>query len=116
LHAGLKAIPLERRRPRDPAGRLVVQLEAITATAEAGLRDHDRWVTAHALLLRKLKGRRSTSHLPAAIDYVLARPIVSAAMIATELKISPRAAQSLVAELGLRETTGRGRYRAWGIL
>ena len=32
------------------------------------------------------------------------------------LKITPRAAQDLVAELGLREATGRGRYRAWGIL
>ncbi|MBN9270739.1 MAG: hypothetical protein J0J15_10935, partial [Mesorhizobium sp.] len=25
-------------------------------------------------------------------------------------------AQDLVGELGLREVTGRGRYRAWGIL
>jgi hypothetical protein len=47
---------------------------------------------------------------------MLARPIASAGMIAAELKITPRAAQDLVAELGLREATGRGRYRAWGIL
>jgi len=46
---------------------------------------------------------------------VLARPIVSAGMIAKELKITSRAAQDLVGELGLREATGRGRYRAWGI-
>ena len=44
------------------------------------------------------------------------RPIASAGMIAAELKITPRAAQDLVGELGLREATGRGRYRAWGIL
>ena len=37
-------------------------------------------------------------------------------MIAHELKITPRAAQNLVAALGLREATGRLRYRAWGIL
>jgi len=37
-------------------------------------------------------------------------------MIAKELKITPRAAQTLVAELGLREATGRRRYRASGIL
>ena len=43
-------------------------------------------------------------------------PMVAAGVIATELKISPRAAQQLVAELGLREMTGRGRYRCWGIL
>jgi DNA binding protein with HTH domain len=47
---------------------------------------------------------------------VLTRPIVSAGMIAAALDITPRAAQNLVAELGLREATGRGRYRAWGIL
>jgi len=42
--------------------------------------------------------------LPALLDYVLTRPIVSAGMIAIELRITPRAAQDMVAELGLRET------------
>ena len=116
LHAGMKAIPSERRRPRDSAGRLAVQLEAITAAAETGLKDHDRWTTARMLLARKLDGRRSTSRMPALLDYALTRPIISAGMIAEELRITPRAAQDLVGELGLREVTGRGRYRAWGIL
>ncbi|WP_374120435.1 helix-turn-helix domain-containing protein [Mesorhizobium onobrychidis] len=42
---------------------------------------------------------------------MLARPGLSA-----ELKISQRAALDLVAELAVREVTGRGRYRAWGIV
>ncbi|MGM7319835.1 helix-turn-helix domain-containing protein, partial [Idiomarina sp. ST10R2A5] len=83
-----------------------IQLEAITAAGAAGLKDHDRWLTARTLLARKLDGRRSTSRLPALLDYVLTRPIVSAGMIAKELRITPRAAQDLVAELGLREATG----------
>jgi hypothetical protein len=116
LHAGLKTIPRERRRPTDPAAQLMIQLEAIAAAAAAGLKDHDRWLTARTLLTRKLDGRRSTSRLPALLDYVLTRPLASAGMIAKELGITPRAAQDLVAELGLREATGRGRYRAWGIL
>jgi hypothetical protein len=116
LHDGLKTIPRERRRPPHQASRLGVQLEAIAAAAEAGLKDHDRWLTARTLLARKLAGRRSTSRLPALLDYVLTRPIASAGMIAAELRITPRAAQDLVAQLGLREATGRGRYRAWGIL
>jgi hypothetical protein len=115
LHAGMKAIPRERRRPRDSAGRLAVQLEAIAAAAETGLKDHDRWTTARMLLSRKLDGRRSTSRMPALLDYALTRPIISAGMIAEELRITPRAAQDLVAKLGLREATGRGRYRAWGV-
>ncbi|WP_445222674.1 RHE_PE00001 family protein (plasmid) [Bradyrhizobium sp. Pa8] len=116
LHAGLKSISRERRRPGDAAARLAVQLEAMTAAAEAGRQDHDRWLMTRNLLARKLAGRRATSKLPALLDYVLTRPIVSAGMIAAELGITPRAAQNLVAELGLREATGRGRYRAWGIL
>ena len=116
LHDGLKAIPRERRRPREAAARLAVQLEAITAAANAGGKDHDRWLMTKNLLTRKLVGRRATSKLPALVDYVLTRPIVSAGMIAAELGITPRAAQNLIAELGLREATGRGRYRAWGIL
>ena len=104
LHAGLKAIPRERRRaPRDAAAQLVVQLEALTAAAAAGLKDHDRWLNQRTLLARKLAGRRATSKLPALLDYVLTRPIVSAGMIAEELGITARAAQNLVAELGLRE-------------
>lgn len=116
LHAGLKSISRERRRPRDAAARLVVQLEAMTAAAEAGRKDHDRWLMTRNLLARRLAGRRATSKLPALLDYVLTQPIVSASMIAAELGITPRAAQNLVAELGLREATGRGSYRAWGIL
>lgn len=116
LHAGLKSIPRERRRPRDATARLVVQLEAMTAAAESGRKDHDRWLMTRNLLARKLAGRRATSKLPALLDYVLTRPIFSAGMIAAELGITPRAAQNLVAELGLREATGRGRYRAWGVL
>lgn len=54
--------------------------------------------------------------LPGAIDLILSRPIVSATMIAKEVNVTPRGALNLIAELGIREMTGRGRYRAWGIL
>jgi hypothetical protein len=116
LAEGAKAVPRERRRNRDVATRLVAELETIAAAAEEGLKQHDRWRLAHTILTRKLEGRRSTSHLPELIAFVISRPLISAGMIAAELGITPRAAQNLVAELGLREATGRGRYRAWGVL
>jgi Protein of unknown function (DUF1612)/HTH DNA binding domain len=116
LNVGLRLTSRERRRARDATTRLIASLEAIAAIAEAGLKDHERWLTARNLMIRKLNGRRSTSRLPALVDYVMSRPIVSAGMIAKELDITPRAAQNLVAELDLREATGRGRYRAWGVL
>lgn len=118
LFTGMRALPQDRRRRGREAGghALLLHLDAITAAAQAGLRDHDRWRTAHTLLMRKLEGRRATSHLPALIDLVLSRPIISTGMAAADLKISQRAAQNLIADLGLREFTGRGRYRAWGIV
>ncbi|QXX76643.1 RHE_PE00001 family protein [Methylovirgula sp. HY1] len=116
LNLGLRAIPREQRRARSGPDRLVAILDAMTAGADAGLKDHDRWLNARAVLARKLDGRRSTSKLPTLIDYVLSRPMVSAGMIAAALGVTPRAALDLVAQLGLRETTGRGRYRAWGVL
>ncbi|HCL66650.1 MAG TPA: hypothetical protein DIC56_17785, partial [Rhizobium sp.] len=36
-------------------------------------------------------------------------------MIVKQLKVSHRAALDLVAELGVREVTGRGSFRAWGV-
>jgi hypothetical protein len=116
LAIGLRAVPRDRRRAGDQTARLIAFVDALAAAAEAGLKEHERWAAARTLLARKLAGRRATSRLPALVDYVMARPIVSAGMIAEELRITPRAAQNLVADLGLREATGRGRYRAWGVI
>jgi hypothetical protein len=116
LAGGAKAVPRERRRSRDACTRIVAELETIAAAAEEGLKQHDRWLLARTVLLRKLDGRRSTSRLPELIEFVISRPLVSAGMIGKALGVTPRAAQNLVAELALREATGRGRYRAWGVL
>jgi hypothetical protein len=70
---------------------------------------------ARGQLLARISPRRKTSHLAALIDLVLARSLVSTTLIADELAISTRAAQNLITELGLRELTGRGRYRAWAV-
>ena len=116
LAEGAKAVPRERRRHRDASVRLVAELDAIAAAADEGMKQHDRWLTARTLLLRKLAGRRSTSRLPELIDLVISRPLVSAGMIAEALAVTPRAALDLVKDLDLRETTGRGRFRAWSVL
>jgi Protein of unknown function (DUF1612)/HTH DNA binding domain len=116
LSAGLRQVSRARRRAADRAGRLVAFLQAVEAAAETGMKDHDRWLLVRGQLERKLEGRRRNSHLGALIDLVMTHPIASAGIIARELGVTPRAAQNLVAELGLREATGRGRYRAWGIV
>ena len=116
MNVALRQLPHERRRTRDQATRLVAVLEAVALGAGQGIKDHDRWRLARGVLERKLAGRRKHSKLPALIDLVLAQPVVSAGMIGAARGVMARAAQDLVAALGLREITGRGRYRAWSIL
>jgi HTH DNA binding domain. len=82
----------------------------------AGMKDIDRLTLAKRQLERKALDKRSTSSLPVAIDLLLSRPIVSAHMVAKSARITPRGALNLIGELGVRELTGRGRYRAWGII
>jgi hypothetical protein len=116
LNCGLRLIRREKRRSPVRTTRLAAFLSAVAAGAEAGMADHDRWLLARRHLQSKLENRRANSRLPALVEMVLARPLVSAGMIAQELGVTPRAAQDMVAALGLREMTGRGRYRAWGLL
>ena len=109
--------PPEPRRDAD--GRPMDEptfVEMLTARINRKGLLHGSWLTARTLLLRKLAGRRSTSRLPELVDLVISRPLVSAGMIAEALAVTPRAALDLVADLDLRETTGRGRFRAWSIL
>ncbi len=116
LNVGLRQIAPEQRRARNGATRLLARIDAIAAAAEAGLKDHDRWVLARKSLELKLVGRRGHSRMGALIDLVMARPMVSAGMIARTIGVTPRAAQNMVEDLGLRELTGRTRYRAWGVV
>ena len=65
---------------------------------------------------RKLEGRRTSSKLPKLVELVMARTLVSAGMVAKTVEVTPQAARRIVLELGLREMTGRGRFRAWGVI
>ena len=115
LHLGLRQLERAQRRPRDRGTQLLGFVQACTAAASEGLKQHDRLILAHELLAHRVRGHRTTSHLPALIDLAIARPLVSTTLIADELAVSGRTAQNLIRELGLREITGRGRYRAWAI-
>ncbi|HEY0121480.1 MAG TPA: RHE_PE00001 family protein [Rhizobium sp.] len=116
LNVGLKSVRHERRRAPDRTTRLTAFLEAMALSADAGLKELDRLSLAKLQMERRLKDRRSNSSLPGVIEIVLSRPIVSAKMIARHAGVTSRGALNLVAELGVREMTGRGRYRGWGVL
>ncbi len=116
INLGLKTIPVDRRRNRDRETRLLAIAHGFLAAAELGLKEHDRLALARTLLERKLDGRRTSSKLPKLVELVMAKPLVSAGMVAKTLDVTPQAARRIVLELGLREMTGRGRFRAWGVV
>lgn len=116
INLGLKTIPVDRRRHRDRETRLLAIAHGLIAAAELGLKEHDRLTLAKTMFERKLNGRRTSSKLPELLELVMARPLVSAGMVAKTLEVTPQAARRIVLELGLREMTGRGRFRAWGVV
>ncbi|PDS80493.1 hypothetical protein CO654_30625 [Rhizobium sp. L18] len=116
VNLGLKTIPVDRRRHRDRETRMLAIAHGFLAAAEIGLKEHDRLTLAKTMMDRKLEGRRTSSKLPELVELVMARPLVSAKMVAKTLDVTPQAARRIVLELGLREMTGRGRFRAWGVI
>jgi hypothetical protein len=116
INLGLKTIPVDRRRHRDRETRLLAIAHGFMASAESGMKEHDRLALARKMMDRKLEGRRTSSKLPELVELVMAKPLVSAGMVAKTLEVTPQAARRIVLELGLREMTGRGRFRAWGVL
>ena len=116
INLGHKIIAVDRRRHRDRETRLLAIAHGLLAAAEIGMKEHDRLTLAKAMFERKLEGRRTSSKLPELVELVMAKPLVSAGMVAKTLEVTPQAARRIVAELGLREMTGRGRFRAWGVL
>ncbi|MBY5515665.1 RHE_PE00001 family protein [Rhizobium leguminosarum] len=116
INLGLKTIPVDRRRHRDRETRLLAIAHGLIAAAELGLKEHDRLALARTMFERKLEGRRTSSRLPELVELVMAKPLVSAKMVAKTLDVTPQAARRIVLQLGLREMTGRGRFRAWGAL
>lgn len=116
FNVGLKTVQRERRRSQNRTVRLLTFLEAMASAADTGMKEIIRLTQAREQMQRRLKGCRSSSSLPTVIDLILSRPIVSTAMVAKAAKLTPRGALNLINELGVRELTGRGRYRGWGVI
>jgi hypothetical protein len=116
INLGLKTIPVDRRRHRHRETRLLAIAHGLIVAAEIGMKEHDRLALSRTLMERKLDRRRTSSKLPELVELVMAKPLVSAKMVAKTLGITPQAARRIVGELGLREMTGRGRFRAWGVI
>jgi hypothetical protein len=75
------------------------------ATAEIGMKEHDRLGLGRKMMERKLEGRRTSSKLPELVELMMARTPLSAGMMAKKLEVTPQVARRIVSVLGLREMT-----------
>ena len=82
-------------------------------------KDLDRLILARELMNRVTAKTRSNSKLPELVNLFVSRPLVTVPLGAKLLKVTPKAIDLMLAQLGgalPRELTGRTRYRAWGIV
>lgn len=114
VNLGPKTVPVDRRRHRDREARLLAIAHGMILAAEIGLKERDR--LARQMMERKFDGRRTSLKVPVLVDLVMARPLVSAGMVAKTPAVTPQAARRIALELGLREITGRGRFGRGGAL
>jgi hypothetical protein len=119
LAAGFKQ---SRFRPQGREGALE-KVEGFCQVVEEaiaiGNKDLDRLILARELMNRVTDKCRTNSKLPELVDLFLSRPLVTVPLGAKLLKVTPKAVDLMLAQLGgalPRELTGRRRYRAWGIV
>lgn len=116
ISLGLRTKRPDERRSPNRLIRLRAFFESIEDAADTTMKEHDRLLLAREQMQCKLKGRRSNSRLPKLMEMVLRSPVISSQMVEKELQVTQQGALKLISELNLREITGRGRFRAWGIL
>jgi hypothetical protein len=78
-------------------------------------KDIDQLILARELVSRVTAKTRSTPRLPELAELFLSRPLVTVPLGAKLLKVTPKAVDLMLAQLGgalPRELTGRTRYRA----
>jgi hypothetical protein len=119
LAAGFKQ---SKFRPQGREGA-AEKLEGFCQVLEQALviahKDLDRLILARELMNRVTAKTRSNSKLPELVELFLSRPLVTVPLGAKLLKVTPKAVDLMLAQLGgapPRELIGRTRYRAWGIV
>jgi Protein of unknown function (DUF1612)/HTH DNA binding domain len=93
--------------------------QVLEEAVEIANKDLERLILARELMNRVADKCRSNSKLPELVDLFLSRPLVTVPLGAKLLKVTPKAVDLMLLQLGgalPRELTGRRRYRAWGIV
>lgn len=93
--------------------------QVLEESVEIANKDLERLILARDLMNRVADKCRSNSKLPELVGLFLSRPLVTVPLGAKLLKVTPKAVDLMLLQLGgalPRELTGRRRYRAWGIV
>jgi hypothetical protein len=119
LAAGFKQSKFRPQGREGALERLEGFCQVVEEAVAIGSRDLDRLILARELMGRVTKPCRSSSRLPQLVELFLSRPLVTVPLAAKLLKVTPKAVDLMLIQLGgalPRELTGRSRYRAWGIV
>ena len=95
--------------------RLLGFMDCAIAATERANGEINRLLLAEQVLARRCEGRRKSSRLPDLAALLLKKPCLSLHSAATALKIGHEGARKLMAELGVREITGRASFRLYGV-
>jgi hypothetical protein len=119
LAAGYKQSKFRPQGREGAAERLAGFCQVLEEALSLAHKDLDRLILAREVMQRVTKTCRSNSKLPELVELFLCRPLVTVPLGAKVLKVTPKAVDLMLAQLGgalPRELTGRTRYRAWGIV
>ncbi len=117
--AGFKRSKFRPQGREGTAEKLEGFCTVVEEAVAIGHKDLDRLILARELMGRVMDKCRSNSKLPQLVELFLSRPLVTVPLAAKLLKVTPKAVDLMLAQLGgslPRELTGRSRYRAWGIV
>ncbi|MES0884848.1 RHE_PE00001 family protein [Roseibium sp. SCP14] len=116
---GLRQSKFRWRRSDPVQTRLSMLLTGFEVGAQETMEQMNRLHFAREHMLRQCQNCRRNSKLPQLVDLFIAHPFVSIPLARKKLKVTAAAVDRMLEQLGSalpRELTGRGRYRAWGVL
>lgn len=113
---GARLVARQQRQADGRERRLAAFLTAVRLGALSGRKELARLTASREQLIRRLSGRKRSAHLDGFLDLAIRSPAVTTGLTTSALGLSKQGALNLISDAGLREITGRGRYRMWALL
>ena len=98
--------------------RMTTFFDMVACAVQAASHELDSLSSAHERMRLKIKDAPKNSRLPALVELMVAKPLVSIPLACKELGISKQALRMMIPRLGStpREITERSRYRCWSVV